>query len=330
MQENPFIGQENRITATLSRIFRAQQREEYVKILDASSPEIEETEADNWNGGTFYYTLFLEIPIEIFASIESALSKHESEIAAKLQAVIRENGNHILNRVIIRPQLVETAAGLSSQSFEAEREQAIWNGKSIKVFISHQNSDKIAAANLKSTLSKFNIASFVAHEDIEPTLPWQTEIKMALNSMNVFVALLTSNFRNSKWTDHEVGFAVAKRALIIHVRDGQDPYGFIGETQSLSLSVDNAENLGDEIVSILMKNPQLKSQMRENLFVRLENAGGFGFACKVMKLLEKAGNFTTLEIQRIRDAAERSSLVKGAYTVQSFLASNPPSPEVEF
>jgi hypothetical protein len=330
MPENPFVDQEKKIVATLSSIFKVQERNEYVKMLDAASPAIEETDYDNWNGGTYYYTLFLEVPVEIFATIESALSKHESEVGAKLQAVVRENGHHILNRVVIRPQLIEPSGRATPGHSESERAQAIWNGKPIKVFISHQHTDRVAASRLSTVLSKFNIAAFVAHDDIEPTLPWQSEIKIALNTMDVFVAFLTSNFRSSKWTDQEVGFAVAKRTLIIHVRDGQDPYGFIGETQSLSLPIDQDENLGMAIVAILLKNPVHKNQVRETLFVALENVGSYSFACKIMKLLQKTGGFAEGEIQRLRDAAVNNSWVNGAYTVKDFLAANELPKEVPF
>ncbi|OGR41947.1 MAG: hypothetical protein A2X35_11610 [Elusimicrobia bacterium GWA2_61_42] len=330
MHDNPFLGKEKSVVATLSSIFKAQGRSEYVKILDASSPTIEEAEYDNWNGGTYYYTLSLEIPVDIFARIESALSKHEGEIGAKLQLVVRETGNDILNRVIIRPQMVESVSELAVEHSGNERVQAIWKNKPVKIFISHQNSDKVAAAKLSAFLSKFNMAAFVAHEAIEPTIPWQSEIKIALNTMDVFLALLTSNFRNSKWTDQEVGFAVAKKAVIIHVRDGQDPYGFIGETQSLSMPIEENENLGMEIISILLKNPVLKSRVRETLFVTLENIGNFTYACKTMKLLQKAGAFSEQEIQRIREAAARNTYVRDAYNVKDFLAENEPPKEIPF
>ena len=330
MPNNPYIGDESRITTTLSQIFKAQGREEFVKILDSASAEIDETEFDNWNGGTFYYALFLDVPIEVFANIESSLSKYEGELTAKLQVVSRENGNHILNRVVIRPQLVDPNPGAVATQSATERELAIWNGKPIRVFISHQHADRAAASNLRAVLAKLNISAFVAHQDIEPTLPWQSEIKIALNSMDVFVAFLTPNFRGSKWTDQEVGFAVAKQVLIIHVRDGQNPYGFIGETQSLSLPIDQPENLGMAIAGIILKNPILKSKFREALFVALENVGSFAFACKIMKLLQKAGEINPQEIQRIRNAADSNDWVKGAFTVKDFLATHPPVNEVPF
>ena len=321
MTTTPFAGQEIRISNTLSKIFKAQNKIEFVRILDSAAPFVELTESDNWNGGTYYYTLFLEIPVVVFAEIDSVLSKYEAEIGAKLQATVRETGNHILNRVVIRPKLIESAV-LDSRS-EREREGAIWVGKLIRIFISHQSADKVHASNLKASLSKFDIAAFVAHEDIEPTVPWQAEIKIALNTMDIFLALLTPNFRNSKWTDQEVGFAVSKNVPIIHVRDGQDPYGFIGETQSLSLSIENSDYLADEIVLILLKNNHLKPRMREALFAKLENVGGFTLSCKLMKLIETSGTVSESEICRIHNAAKANQWVRGAYTVMTFLESYP-------
>jgi hypothetical protein len=141
--------------------------------------------------------------------------------------------------------------------------------------------------------------------------------------MDVFIALLTPNFRNSKWTDQEVGFAVSRGVLIIHVRDGLDPYGFIGETQSLSLSIENPENMADEMLLILMRNAGLKARTKECLMKNLETVGSFTFACKLMKLLERSGSITNSEIRRIRSAADSNNWVKEAYTVQAFLAAHP-------
>jgi hypothetical protein len=128
-----FAGREAQILTTLSRVFEAQGRHEYVRVLNSATPLIEFTESDDWNGGTFYYTLFLEIPIPVFAETESSLSKHESEIAAKLQAVVRETGSHILNRVVIRPKLVDSRD--TDLRSGRERAEAIWGGKPIKAFV---------------------------------------------------------------------------------------------------------------------------------------------------------------------------------------------------
>jgi hypothetical protein len=50
--------------------------------------------------------------------------------------------------------------------------------------------------------------------------------------MDGFVALLTTEFHDSDWTDQEVGYALARRVPIISVRMGRDPYGFLGKFQA--------------------------------------------------------------------------------------------------
>jgi hypothetical protein len=42
---------------------------------------------------------------------------------------------------------------------------------------------------------------------------------------------VTNAFHASKWTDHEVGFAVAQHVLVIPLSVDVDPYGFMASTQ---------------------------------------------------------------------------------------------------
>lgn len=313
----------DKVLATLIELYRHQKKNDIINILINAKSKIEETSYDNWNGGTYFYSLSLDIPVEIFSSIESNLNKYEKEIESKLQVVLRDTGNSILNSVIIRPFIVQYGEiDLKAEPTEKDIKQ-IWGSGLLKAFISHQHSDKLHAAHLKYQLMKFKIAAFVAHEDIEPTLLWQKEIKKALNSMDIFIALLSSQYRDSKWTDQEIGYAVAKKVLIIHVRDGQDPYGFIGETQSLSMQIENSENLALGIVNILVKNTSIRDKMRETLFVALENSNGFQIACNIMRIIENMdGGVSKDEIKRIKNAADNNSRVKGAYTVINFLERN--------
>ena len=318
MDKLPFNA--DSVVATLASLFHHQQKKTMVKILKTAKATIEDAEYDNWDGGTYYYTLCLDIAIELFALIESSLSKYEKEIESKLHVVLRGTGNHILNKVIIRPIPVDEPMLMTSSLIADESLQRIWGDNQLRLFICHRHTDKISAVYLKNQLAKFNVSAFVAHEDIEPTLVWQREIRFALTSMNVFVALLTPDFRDSKWTDQEIGFAVAKKVLIIHVRDGLDPYGFIGETQSLSTSIDSPEELSWGIIKILLKDISTQDKMREALFVALEGSNSHTLACEIMRRIKSLeGGVTQDEIQRIKKAASDNTWVKDAYTVKDFL-----------
>ena len=69
------------------------------------------------------------------------------------------------------------------------------------------------------------MASFVAHEDIKPLKKWREEIEKALKSMDLLLALLTEDFRKSKWTDQEVGVAIGREVRVMPVRMGKIPTG---------------------------------------------------------------------------------------------------------
>lgn len=63
----------------------------------------------------------------------------------------------------------------------------IWTKGSFRLFISHASAHKVEVSNLKVQLEQYNISSFVAHEDIEPSRVWQTEIENALRTMDALL-----------------------------------------------------------------------------------------------------------------------------------------------
>jgi hypothetical protein len=113
--------------------------------------------------------------------------------------------------------------------------QHLWGNGPVRAFISHVSAHKELAHDLKQHLSTLGVASFVAHDDIEPMKAWESEIEKALLSMHVLLALMSADFRNSKWTDQEVGVAVGRGVRVVAFRMGTDPYGFIGRYQAFSV-----------------------------------------------------------------------------------------------
>ena len=116
--------------------------------------------------------------------------------------------------------------------------QALWGKGPVRAFISHVSGHKELAHGLKQNLSRLGVASFVAHDDIDPMTEWEHEIEKALFSMDVLLALLSADFRDSKWTDQEVGVAVGRGVRVVAFRLGTDPYGFIGKYQAFSVEND--------------------------------------------------------------------------------------------
>jgi nucleoside 2-deoxyribosyltransferase len=86
---------------------------------------------------------------------------------------------------------------------------------------------KVETVDLAERLSEYGVTGFVAHEDIEPTKEWEEEIRLALTTCDALAALLRDGFRASTWTDQEVGFAIGRGILVVPIRMGLDPYGFM-------------------------------------------------------------------------------------------------------
>ncbi len=136
-----------------------------------------------------------------------------------------------------------------------------WKIGHFKLFISHLSSFKQKIGILKSELEKFGISGFVAHEDIEPTKEWQEEIEKGLFSMDALCAVLMPGFKESNWTDHEVGIAIGRGILVIPIRKELDPYGFIGKYQGFQSVGKKIHEVAEAIFEILIKNPKTRNNM---------------------------------------------------------------------
>ena len=113
-------------------------------------------------------------------------------------------------------------------------EATFWEPFHFKLFISHLSSFKVTIARLQTALRRFGISGFVAHVDIEPTRAWQEEIEAGLHSMDALIEVLMEGFKESNWTDQEIGIAVGRGVLVIPVMRGLNPYGFISPDQQES------------------------------------------------------------------------------------------------
>lgn len=107
----------------------------------------------------------------------------------------------------------------------------------MKAFISYSTADKIFAGSVKKALEEYEIEAFLAHEDLQVSDEWKERIQAELRQVDVFVAILSTNFKNSLWCEQELGFIVSRSdVLIIPLSvDGTTPYGFIGHLQGQTI-----------------------------------------------------------------------------------------------
>ena len=102
-----FFADPESILGTLARLFASEGGAKAVAVLTYSTPEIIDTNYDNWNGGTTSYTLFLHVPLNLYPQLIDGLSNLEKSILDKTQVLLRRYSQDILTQVQIVPAVVE-------------------------------------------------------------------------------------------------------------------------------------------------------------------------------------------------------------------------------
>lgn len=190
-----------------------------------------------------------------------------------------------------------------------------WRKRMFRLFVSHLSLEKAFAAQLQEALLAYGISGFVAHNDIEPTLEWQTQIETALATADSLVALLHPAFHASNWTDQEIGFAMGRGLPVFSVRFGQDPYGFIGRFQGFVGGGKTPEALARELFDTYRKNKQTQKRMGEVLLNLFEDSSSFVAAKERIGYLEQLEVWDLSFVPRLEASAEANTQISGSWGV---------------
>jgi len=187
-------------------------------------------------------------------------------------------------------------------------ESSFWEPLHFRLFLSHLSSFKKTAAALQRALRSFGISTFVAHVDIEPAKEWQDEIEAGLFSMDALAAILMPGFKESNWTDQEIGVAVGRNTLIIPIIKGLDPYGFIGKYQGLTVDGKTVSQVAKGVFGILVSSPKTRARMLSCL---LDTTLQSTQTEEVLRKLDHLTNIKNLPIpylERLREGAATSGV----------------------
>lgn len=316
-EQSPFLfkARLDQYLATLSKIYEREKRRDLRAIIVNSKVRVQEgiKEAD-YNDDVFGHAIQFAIPEQLFTFGLKETRELQDKIRSDLNSLLQIRGEFI-DSVSLEVAVGDGADWRVNSGLTIRRKQAvpdesakrIWGDKeSFKLFLSHISAHKVEAAKLKDRLHLFGVSCFVAHEDIEPLKEWQNEIELALASMDGLAALLTPGFHESKWTDQEIGFALAKGVPIIPVRLGTDPYGFMGKSQALSTDWKEAP-LG--IAKLLIRH----DRMLEAFIRALRHVSSYDIGNYVGGLLEWIERLTVAQADRIIAAYNANDQLRGSY-----------------
>jgi len=187
---------------------------------------------------------------------------------------------------------------LTPEQFVALGEQPPFVGKSLRFFISYHHSDGRLAGKIKESLEEYGAEVFVAHDDLQGGVAWQNEVLRSLKQADVFVAVLTPNFRSSKFTDQEIGVAVSEQKLIIPLMVDRDsvPHGFISPIQGFRFQftrergsdqeVPDCDLAAADVVNHILAT-QYRPQLVDSIIRAFINSSSFVQANSRVKFVEK-------------------------------------------
>lgn len=265
--------------------------------------------------------------VKIIKAISSLLSKEEWHL---IDLTLRQfqlptsdewsgtSGGYIITMVSNASDdvLLELAShlGIESTPRPSALTPSFWFPGHLRLFISHLAEHKKEVGLLKSMLESYGISAFIAHVDIEPTKPWQSEIELALSTADAVVAILTPGFHESKWTDQEIGFALGRGLLVITLKMGLDPYGFMGHEQALSCGELNAA-LAQSIFEILVEHKQTIKRMAQAVVKLFVASNSFAEAKKNVALLERVEYWDKQLAEEVAFATEANSQIRESFGV---------------
>ena len=103
--EEDFFTDPEPILSTLAQVFASEGAAREVAVIATSLATIKQTGYDNWDGGTYTYSLYLQVPSRLYTSIFADLAVCETLVLEKAQIILRPYKQHHLERVGISPSV---------------------------------------------------------------------------------------------------------------------------------------------------------------------------------------------------------------------------------
>lgn len=128
--------------------------------------------------------------------------------------------------------------------------------------------------------------------------------------MDGLAAILSEDFHRSKWTDQEVGVAIGRGIAVVPIRYGVNPYGLMGKYQGLQASGKTVSEVGDAVLSALLKNGKTRGRFISCMVEQLLASSHPFDAFEKLEILEGADEIPSEELSRIQDQAAANTVLQ--------------------
>lgn len=196
----------------------------------------------------------------------------------------------------------------------------------LKVFVSYSSQDKSLAGLFKQCFENYaGFSVFLAHEDISPALDWELNIIKNLKEADVVIPLITDNFRNSEFTNQELGMALALNKIIIPIKLSDiNPYGFIKKIQALRCYTGQSDviNAVTKLVFVLIDNDEFskyKNLVIDSVIEAFCKSNLYQTTSIIIRILTKIKNFNKNQVAGLKNAIKNNNQVYGFFALPDFI-----------
>lgn len=247
--------------------------------------------------------LFLEFGIEP----PDPDSNHWLDVMTRRLSAVDDSTLQEIHDTVFEPPLTSTE--VASPVLDAG---GPWRSGLVRLFLSHSARHKEFAADVSEGLASVGVGAFVAHDAMEVTRPWQSQIERALRSAEAFVVLLHPEVTASAWCQQETGWALGRGLPMYAVRIGSDPAGFLGATQWPSAFGSDAQQVVRLIAGWLNSESALSDRVAGGLLASLKVATNYYAAETAAKALDALGTLTPDQWRELDTIFVKNSQVGGS------------------
>lgn len=192
-----------------------------------------------------------------------------------------------------------------------------WKPGRLRLFASYLDSHRADVGAVRERVALAGVEMFAAHESIDVSKEWQQVIEDALRSCDAAVVFLHPGFRNSAWTDQEVGYCLERRVPILPMKYDANPHGFLARYQAADCAALSATAIGDLILMWLCGEPRTQAAMAEAAVAALAASDSFDQTRLILGCLLRLPAFSAEQLGRLEHAAASNPQVARAFYADS-------------
>jgi len=91
----------------IARIYANEGNAKYVSILAKSDASAKQTGYDNWDGGTYEYSVHLDVPNQVYNDIIDEIDEISTQLISKLNVFIHHYDQSSIRQILISPKLID-------------------------------------------------------------------------------------------------------------------------------------------------------------------------------------------------------------------------------